>query len=279
MQAEVHKGEPQVTGGRSSALKLRVLSAAVLIPWAIAVIWFGGWVFALSVAVVSVLMAFEWVRLVSGRRYSAAFVFHALVSLAVVGLTYRGQPAWALAVSLGAVALMLGAGAAGLGRARWLATGLAYTTLPCLSIVWIREEHSQGMGMVLAIVLVVAAIDTGAYWAGKTFGGPKLAPRLSPAKTWAGLLGGAVWASLATSLAAFILALSPLWLYALLGPVVAVLEQAGDIAESAVKRRFRVKDMGSLIPGHGGVLDRLDGLMIVSVVIAVVLFIQEGAGR
>jgi phosphatidate cytidylyltransferase len=163
-----------------------------------------------------------------------------------------------------------------LARGLWLAGGLAYVGLAGLLLVFLREDHG-GLERVLMVLLAVIATDVGAYFAGRTIGGPKIAPGISPSKTWAGLFGGMAAAGLA-------LAGSYLWQlhddsYRILavavfaiGAGMAVLAQIGDFFESWMKRRAGVKDSGRLIPGHGGVFDRVDGLLAVCFVMGVLQF-------
>lgn len=255
-----------------SSLQRRVVSALILVPVSFAIIWIGGWAFGLFMALISVLMAFEWNRLISGKTVTPVFAVHALTSLGALLAVQEGHVLEAGALTAGGALGAAALSARGRRSPLWSLAGVFYTTVPCLGVVWLRGVHPEGRGLVLALVFVVIAIDTGAYWAGKTFGGPRLAPRFSPGKTWAGLAGGAVWAGLAAILSAFLLGREAPGNFFWLGAVLAGFAQAGDLAESAVKRHFNVKDMGSLIPGHGGVLDRLDGMMVaVLVIVALVL--------
>jgi phosphatidate cytidylyltransferase len=154
-------------------------------------------------------------------------------------------------------------------RHRWLlAFGVPYIALGSVALVWVREDAAGGLGLLIYVLFAVWATDIGAYAAGKSIGGPRLAPRISPKKTWAGLIGGMLSAALvgAGVAAAFGAALPVV--AALLGAVLAVVGQAGDLFESAIKRRYNVKDSGRLIPGHGGLLDRVDGLIVAAPVFA-----------
>lgn len=144
-----------------------------------------------------------------------------------------------------------------LGRGTWLAGGLAYVGVACLTLLVLRSPFF-GIRPVLAVVGTVIAVDVCAYFAGRTLGGPKIAPAISPSKTWAGLAGGALGATVALWIA-----LDGAWGRAAAGPVVAIVAQAGDFFESWMKRRAGVKDSSNLIPGHGGLFDRVDGLMAV----------------
>lgn len=162
----------------------------------------------------------------------------------------------------------------------WKATGFAYVGAPCVALLWLRsvvlpDMDMAGMRLVLFVVFVVAATDIGAYFAGRRIGGPKLAPRLSPNKTWAGLIGGmgaaAVVGGLSASFTPYPLTFSGcVWTAAFL----AVVAQAGDLFESWLKRRAGVKDSGALLPGHGGLLDRLDGLIASAPIFALMVILS-----
>ena len=152
-------------------------------------------------------------------------------------------------------------------RVVWLVVGVAYITLACRTLVAMRQLEPDGLVGTLVILLAVIAVDVGAYCAGRTIGGPKIAPRISPSKTWAGLGGGIVGATLVVAL----YARGPLLGTALIaGPVIAVIAQAGDFFESWMKRRAGVKDSSGLLPGHGGLFDRVDGLLAVLFVAGIV---------
>jgi phosphatidate cytidylyltransferase len=196
-------------------LLLRIASAAVLIPAAVAAEWTGGFLFAAVVALAGLLMLWEW-----GQASRA-----------------RDRPIM------------------------WLA-GLLYVGLPCIAIVWIRERPDIGQEAALVLLVLVWATDTGAFFAGRAIGGPKLAPRLSPNKTWSGAMGGIVAAIAVGLVAAAVTGLAGYGTAIWASAVLAVAAEVGDLVESTLKRRFGVKDMGSLIPGHGGVLDRLDSLLL-----------------
>ena len=148
----------------------------------------------------------------------------------------------------------------------WQAAGFLYALVPALALLWIRDRAPQGLELLLWVFIVTWSTDIGAFFAGRAIGGPKLAPSISPNKTVAGLIGGMVSAALAgyawaelTSLSAILFVLAPLF---------ALAAQAGDLFESGLKRRAGVKDSGSWLPGHGGALDRLDGLVVVATLTA-----------
>lgn len=148
----------------------------------------------------------------------------------------------------------------------WTVAGFAYALVPALSLLWLRDRAPQGLELLYWVFIVTWTTDIGAYFAGRAIGGPKLAPGISPNKTIAGLVGGMVSAGLA-SWAWVQFALLPLPLL-WLAPLFGAAAQGGDLFESWLKRRANVKDSGSLIPGHGGVLDRLDGLVVVATLTA-----------
>lgn len=154
----------------------------------------------------------------------------------------------------------------------WSAFGFVYALIPALSLLWLRDRADDGLTLVLWIFIITWAVDTGGYFAGRKFGGPKLAPGISPKKTWAGLYGGVGLAALVGG--AWVLAVGlNKWLL-ILAPLFAVAAQMGDLFESWMKRRAGVKDSGDWLPGHGGLFDRIDGMVIV----AVLTLIAELAG-
>ena len=229
----------------------------------------------LLVGAMGALMAWEWARLCSSGRLTRAGI--ATIPIAPAAVAAAAIPDIDPGFDIGAGLIVVGAGtllAAVAGRfdpvssPKWLALGVLYVGLPCLALSWLRAMPEQGLLTLLWVLGLVWATDTGAYIAGREIGGPKLAPRVSPNKTWAGLFGGMAAAGLVgLAISVVVPDVSP-WLAMPLGAVLAVVEQVGDLFESAVKRRFGVKDSSNLIPGHGGVLDRVDGLLVVSVAVA-----------
>lgn len=272
---------PAAAGG----LGVRILSAALLAPLFLGAVYLGGGTTVLLVLLGGGAMAYEWVRLTAVRRLQAAQI----VAVAAVVLAIL---LWAADQTLTAPAV-LAAGAAGslaLGarsaRAGWrLGLGLIYVGAACCGFLWLRAQPGVGLWLIAWLVAVVWGTDIGAYAAGKTFGGPLMARRISPKKTWAGLIGGvACAAGLSAGLALWqpelprTLGLGGAALMALAGGGLAIVEQGGDLLESAAKRRVGVKDASGLIPGHGGVLDRCDGLLAASLVLAgLVALLQAGA--
>jgi phosphatidate cytidylyltransferase len=245
-----------VIGGKD--LGPRTLSAAILAPLVLAITWFGDWPFALIWALAGIAIVYECgtVARVMPRLPSIAIGGAAVLAASAV-LAATGSGAGATMICLaGAVLAIL------IARGRlWAGAGVLCGAVASLPIVALRDTDQLGFVAVLFLYAVVWSTDIGAYFTGRTFGGPKLWPRLSPNKTWSGAVGGALCgmaAGIALLLAAG-LVFSPIWV--VLGIVLSAVAQSGDLAESAFKRAFGVKDTGSLIPGHGGVLDRLDGFL------------------
>lgn len=242
-------------------LLTRVLSAVVLAPLVLLAIWFGGLWLAGLVVLAGGLMGWEWARLCNGGRFELSGMI-AVATLAVIAPAFiLAPPATAPAV-LGVGATMGAALAAGGGSRHdaWLPLGIVYIGFACLALLWLRSVPADGRDLVFWLLAVVWATDTGAYFAGRAIGGPRLAPRISPNKTWAGLIGGALAAGLVGVAAAGLLGRGAT-LLVIGGMVLAVVAQGGDLLESWCKRRFGVKDSSHIIPGHGGILDRVDGLL------------------
>ena len=150
----------------------------------------------------------------------------------------------------------------------WLVAGFFYALIPALALLWIRERGGHNLMLLLWVFIVTWATDIGAYFAGRVIGGPKLAPRISPNKTWAGLLGGMIAATVTGGWWALTVGLDPSLLW--IAPLFAIAAQLGDLFESGLKRRAGVKDSGTWLPGHGGALDRLDGLVVVASLTALI---------
>ena len=249
-----------MSGSRWADLKPRVLSAAVLAPLALGCIWVGGDAFVGLVAVIAAGLAFEWLGLCRQRSAVTAILVFAALPLAVLLAAWVGVlPAVALLAAASAAATAV---AGGFSRQRPLAFGIPYLGIGAVALVWLRQPGGAGGVNVMVLLLVVWASDIGAYMAGRAIGGPKLAPTISPGKTWSGAVGGLI-AAAATGLAASALLSHgvPSWRPPGFAVVIGVISQMGDLFESQVKRHFGVKDSGHLIPGHGGLLDRLDAVL------------------
>jgi phosphatidate cytidylyltransferase len=162
------------------------------------------------------------------------------------------------------------------GRPAVRTVAILYVLGALLALLWLRHQPGVGRQTILWIVACVWATDIGAYFVGRFAGGAKLAPRVSPGKTWAGLVGGMAWAAVASAAIGYALDAGETFSLALIGAGLAVVDQLGDLLESAAKRRAGVKDSGTLIPGHGGLLDRVDGLIAVLVVVALIRLLVGG---
>jgi phosphatidate cytidylyltransferase len=261
---------------RSDALRLRILSAAVLAPLAVVAAWFGGPLLAALTLLGSALMGWEWGRLTDQGRFAARCMLVLATEVAGVGVATLGWPTLALCVLLaGAMARVVWPGPDDNANL-WAGAGTLWIGAACVALLSLDADPAAGRATVLWLFAVVWATDSGAYLVGRWAGGPRLAPRWSPKKTWSGALSGLAAAALVGAITAKILGfsmVSPV-LWVSMGLSVAV--QAGDLAESAAKRRFGVKDTSGLIPGHGGLLDRLDG-MLAALVVAGILSLARGA--
>jgi phosphatidate cytidylyltransferase len=238
---------------------------------ALAAAWIGGFVFAAFWWLASVVVLWEWQRLVGGDRLLAGRVAVGAIALALAALS-------ALHNSIAGVgaALILGAVAVGWVAGRderiWAAAGVLYAGALAASVGLLRLSPSFGVAAILWLFAVVWGADIAAYFAGRLIGGPRLWPRVSPSKTWSGAIVGALaGAVFGLMLAAWTNRLAALfWL----GLTTAIVSQLGDLFESALKRRFGAKDSSGLIPGHGGLMDRLDAFTAASLFAAVVAILH-----
>ena len=262
------KSSPPGTRFDWSNLGLRVASAVVIAPAVLAAAWFGGWPYLVLIAIGVALLAIEWGGMsapVSPTRVSAAVAAAVLIAIFV---GYRGDFIWAWG-AIGLMAAFAAVIARGVAeRPADAAFGVLYIAPAALCLVWLRSTN-QGGWWTLMLFAATWAADIGAFAVGSTLKGPKLWPRFSPNKTWSGFVGGLA----AATGAGVLMAALPyfqlnMWAAAFIGLTVGLATMAGDLWESALKRRFGVKDSGDLIPGHGGLLDRVDGLMFAVVVMA-----------
>jgi phosphatidate cytidylyltransferase len=250
---------------KNSDLGKRLAVAIVLIAVAFAALWFGGFVFWLLVAIGGLLMMGEWADLAGATTRQKRLAQYALtVPLAIMAPGLAAGPGFLALGLVFAACFFLGA----VTRKPQLSLGALYVGLPVLGLLVLRE-HAHGFLLTFWAMALVWASDSGAYFAGRAIGGPRLAPAISPNKTWAGFFGGLAASGVfaAILVAGFGLPVA----LALCTPVLAMLSQIGDLYESHLKRRAGVKDSGGLLPGHGGVLDRLDGLVAVAPVAALLV--------
>ncbi|OWK34036.1 phosphatidate cytidylyltransferase [Sphingomonas dokdonensis] len=260
---------PDVKLRTPSNLRLRMIASVVMIAVASAALWFGGIAFWLLAVVISLFMMAEWSDLQKvtprEKRLAQYGLSVPLAVMAPASLVLEVHNFFSLGLLAGAAFFV-----AIVTRHSALGKGVIYCGLPVLALVFLRRQDAGLLFAFWALALVWAT-DIGAFFAGRTIGGPKLAPRLSPNKTWAGLIGGVVAAS---ALAVILHVYHGLpWRMTIGTPLLAVLAQGGDLYESFLKRRAGVKDSGNILPGHGGVLDRLDGVVPVAPVAALLVVV------
>jgi phosphatidate cytidylyltransferase len=253
-------------------LPKRFASAAILLPLAVFCLWQGGWAWELLIGAAALGLAMEWISLCGRNWLSPAGLSLIVCVLAVWAMAVHGNAGAALTFALVGVPVVWRMGHKA-PRALSLAAGLPYIGCATLALIWLRANPGSGLANVLLVLLVVWASDIGAYLVGRTIGGRKLAPAISPGKTRSGAIGGLLAACLVGVAAAFWLdRQGDLWWLVAMAAGLSVVSQAGDLLESFIKRRFGVKDSGWLIPGHGGLFDRLDGLLAAAPAAAALAF-------
>jgi phosphatidate cytidylyltransferase len=276
------QAEPAAAGeqGRRNLL-LRVVAALVLAPTTIALAYAGGWLWIALVTLASIGLYVEWLMIVGAARDMRVLITGA-VALAIVATCLGAEriDASLLAALLGLAAVTwLSPKPRG-----WPAAGFLYAAVAEIASVLVRLDQAEGFVALIFILLIVWVTDIGGYFAGRGIGGPKLWPRISPKKTWAGAIGGFA-ASLVVAVAFFAfdphksdsLLMLKMERLLLLAAALSIASQLGDLFESAVKRHFNVKDSSHLIPGHGGLMDRLDGFVAAVVLAAIFGFLRGGA--
>ncbi|CAH2599012.1 Phosphatidate cytidylyltransferase [Rhodovastum atsumiense] len=257
---------------RWADLRTRAISAAVLVPLALACLWVGGSWWTALVGLAALGLGIEWVQLSGGRLTRVSGLAVPLSVLVAGAAVVEGHPP--IALSLIGICFLL---VWWYGRRQGLAAGVPYLGLATAALLWLRADPEVGRVNLLFLLCVVWASDIGAYVAGRLIGGPKLAPSISPGKTWSGAVGGLI-AALAIGGGVALLAGGGGLVHVLAAAaMVGIAAQLGDLLESGIKRHYGVKDSGRLIPGHGGLLDRLDGLIIAAPV-AALLVMSLGRG-
>ncbi|MGB0631550.1 MAG: phosphatidate cytidylyltransferase [Alphaproteobacteria bacterium] len=256
-------------------LRLRLLSALVFAPPVFAAIYVGSPWFDAIVVVAGLLMAWEWARICCDGEFATSVWLLAAAVGAAMAVTIAGAPHAGIAiVAAGGIVLLAVGRMERRDAAVNLSVGAVLIGCFAVSFLWIRDFPESGRELVIWLVLAVWFTDTGGYFFGRAIGGVKLAPRISPNKTWAGLGGGVLLASIWSGLWLTADGERPVVPAVAAGIAVAVIAQLGDLTVSAIKRRYGVKDASGLIPGHGGVLDRLDGMLLTAPTVAFVLFLS-----
>lgn len=258
----------------TSNLTLRIASAVVLAPVAVGAAYIGGWPFVLFWALAAIAMLWEWTTLVAGAGHRVMFASGAVALAIAAFVAWLHRPIAALLViGLGALAAAIFAPGP---RRAWVIAGVGYAGLMLLAPVLLREDAAYGMFAIVLLFAVVWSTDIFAYFAGRTFGGPKLFPTISPKKTWSGAIAGTAGAVLiGIALARWFGGFD--WIaIAILALVLSIVSQVGDLLESSVKRHFGAKDASHLIPGHGGVMDRLDSFWAAAVIACLIGLARGG---
>ncbi len=267
-------------------LKLRVASAAVLVPIAIVGAYIGGWLFLALCTITAGAILWEWTVLVSGRSDPRILVPGLAALLAALALAGTNKPGTAVGVI--AIGALVVAGLAvrrpsGLSlpghaasRVTWAAAGVIYAGSAFLGPALLRRDPELGFVAVLFLAATVWITDVFAYFVGSAVGGPRLCPAISPKKTWSGAIGGLAGGVAAGTLVAYASGVGRPAVAGVVALVLSILAQAGDLFESAVKRRFGAKDASRLIPGHGGVMDRLDGFLVAALAALLIGILHQG---
>jgi phosphatidate cytidylyltransferase len=258
-------------------LLIRIIVALVLAPLAVAIAYFGGWLWIALVALAAVGLYVEWLTVVGAVQVGTALPGATALLIAGICLVWGRIDASLMVLALGLAAV---AWLSPLVRG-WTVGGFCYAAAAEMASVLIRLDQAWGFAALLLVLLVVWGTDIAGYFAGRGIGGPKLWPRVSPGKTWAGALGGFA-ASLVVAAGFAACGLGRPGPLLLLGSALSIVSQLGDLFESAIKRRFGVKDSSHIIPGHGGLLDRLDGFVAAAVLAAIFGLLRggvDGVGR
>jgi phosphatidate cytidylyltransferase len=257
-------------------LTLRIASAVVLVPLALTFAYAGGWLFLVLCVFCAGGILWEWARLVTGDSDPRILAPGWSALLAALAFTGANRPGLAIAVVLvGAVFAGIAEATRSPGRLGWATGGVIYAGVAFLGPVFLRRDGELGLPAFLFLAVTVWMTDIVAYLVGRSVGGPLLWPRISPKKTWSGALGGLAGGVVGGTLVAYASGVGGL------GPAIvalglSALSQAGDLFESAVKRRFGAKDTGQLIPGHGGLMDRLDSFVVAALAAVLIGVLHEG---
>ena len=264
-------------GAGRSNLQQRVGSAVVLVALALALTWVGGFWYRILCAGIAGAVLYEWMTMALPREAAAHRIVLAVLLAVVLAMVLAGVPVATLFLALAAAVVAGAAHAAYDQRGFWPVAGLAYAGLSAISLVALRGGDAAGLAATLFLFAVVWATDILAYFVGRAVGGPKLAPSISPGKTWSGAIGGTIAGIAVGGVVALYAGI--LWgmaATAALAFVLSVVSQLGDLFESSLKRRFGAKDSGGLIPGHGGVMDRVDGLVAAAFVLFIIGALASG---
>lgn len=256
-----------------------VTAIALAVPAAAAVV-VGPPYLTVFVGAIVAVMAWEWVRVTGARTFGVTGATLAALLVGAVAAAGFGRFAWAYGIVAAAVpAVIAVARLHAREHALPIAVGAVYIGVPALSLLWLYARPEIGRELVIWLICIVIACDIGAFFVGRTLKGPKLAPRISPGKTWSGAVGGIAAAVIVGVVLGLALGLTRPLVLAAAAIVFAVIAQMGDLLESGVKRAFRVKDAGGILPGHGGMMDRVDGIVAALVAAALAIWFAGGDPR
>lgn len=253
---------------------VRLLSALILAAGAVTVAYLGNWYFCALICVGCLVLAWEWWRLSGADQPTIGWIINSLTILFAVVVFWMQDALLAFAaLAVGSTLSLIYS--VGTSRTLWTALGPSYIGLPAFGLLWLREDPEWGFLAIMFVFVVVWSTDSAAYLTGRTIGGPKLWPRVSPNKTWAGLIGGAVAGTVSGGLLAILAGLPAIVIVAGMAFVLSIAAQGGDLLESSIKRQFHKKDASHLIPGHGGLFDRVDGLIVAILLAAIIVMIKD----
>jgi phosphatidate cytidylyltransferase len=263
-----------------SEVAQRTVTAIALAAPAAAAVILGPPYLTIFVGAIVAVMAWEWVRVTGAHAFGVAGVTLAALLVGAVVTAGFGRFLWAYGMVAAAVPIVFAvAWLHARAHALPIAAGAAYIGVPALSLLWLYARPEIGRELVIWLVCIVIACDIGAYFVGRALKGPKLAPRISPGKTWSGAIGGVTAAIVAGIALGIALGLARPLVLAAAAFVLAVVSQLGDLFESGVKRAFSVKDASGILPGHGGMMDRVDGIVAVLMVAAIAIWSAGGDPR
>ena len=246
-----------------SNLQLRVMSAVVMVIFVLLLTWFGGLPFRLLSAAIAGGMFYEWLVMTPGGLKTRPALLALLFSLALV-LLLIGADALIVLGAIVVAGFVAAVFAETKGQGQWIAKGFAYASISGFALAFLRGDSAAGLIAILFLFAIVWITDIGAYFTGRSLGGPKLAPSISPGKTWSGAIGGTLGGVAGGMIVANVAGVASHGLF-VIALLLSVVSQIGDLFESSVKRQAGVKDSGNIIPGHGGVMDRVDGLVAAAI--------------
>jgi len=271
---DTDRGPSGATSAGGSDLALRVASSLLLAPLALGAAYVGGWPFVAFWSLAALGIFWEWTWLVAGEQRKWVLALGGAALVMALALASVDRPVTAL------IAIALGGAAAGAvapdDRRGWAAAGLPYAGAIGIAPIVLRSDHEDGFVAMVFLFAIVWSTDSVAYFCGRLIGGPKLMPQVSPKKTWSGAIGGLIGAVVAAIVVGRLATLVELAAPAGIGAILSVFAQGGDLFESRLKRTFGAKDSSHLIPGHGGLMDRLDGFVAAAAIAALIGILRGG---